>query len=196
VANGGFSDDPSVTRVLLVVGQVRNDSGTDLIGTLMSVAVEGEPVYRSDNTVVGCSGDVPKGGLAPVSFALPLRPGMDETHLDFTVNGIVGARSNGRMAKLPVHDLTVNGFDVSGEVLNNTANWVFIRGACFNAYDGSQLIGTTSTSYAASLAPGERLHVAGNVGGLGTATRNEIVVYGEVMPGPPIQPPSAADSPP
>jgi hypothetical protein len=183
--NSGLSD-----RALWVVGELRNTTGSDLLDARMTVEVAGDPFYRVDAHTFGCSGVIPRNAKAPVWFTLPLRPGTDESRAEFRIVGAEAEPSTGEsLRKLPVRNFEVRGYDLSGEVVNNTSRWMLVRSACYLAYDGDRLIGATSIPYNAYLAPGERLRVTGNVGGIDEVTSNEIVAYGEPVSGPPLPPP-------
>jgi hypothetical protein len=184
-------------KALRVVGELKNDTGLDLVGANVSAHVDGSWADRIDQQTLACNGWVPDGAAAPATFTLPLAPG---THSPTVAIEDIGAYQGSSIYAPPVSAVvavdgprSVSGLDtkrVSATITNPTTAWIALEGVCLSLRDArGRLVGTAALidnlpyndRY---LAPGAHLRVTADVEELERSTTAEAAAYGQ-----PTQPP-------
>lgn len=186
---------------LRVVGEMRNDTGLDLVGATVSAHVDGSWADRIDQQTLACNGWVPDGAAAPVAFTLPLAPG---TRSPTVAIEDIAAYQGGSIYAPPVTGVTAVGGPrstsglatkrVSATISNPTTAWIALEGVCLSLRDArGRLVGTAASidnlpyndRY---LAPGAHLRVTADVEELDRSTTAEAAAYGQPTypPAPPV----------
>ena len=190
-------------KALRVVGELKNNTGTDLVGANLSAHVDGSWADRIDQTELACSGWLPAGASGPATFTMPVAPG---TLRPSVVIEDVNAYPGSSLYAPPISAVaavdgprSTSGLDtkrVSATISNPTATWIALEGICLSLRDThGRLVGTASAMDGVSyndrlLAPGAHLRVSAHVEELEPSETAEGAAYGQ-----PTQPPQPIEIP-